>query len=494
MDSQGHARSDTEATVVSEGSKLKDPVAASPTSLSPVSLGGNTLNGPVTASQDGPIPRIIPPEHTNRTLVLCFDGTGDQFNSNIVAFFSLLKKDDRTTQLVYYQVFLFIHSFLSRLMMDEAIAWNINAHVIGGYEFLMQNYISGDRICIFGFSRGAYTARRYRLQYKMYTRTDDLGWAQSNAFKKTFSVHAEIEFVGVWDTVNSVGLIPKTLPFSTSNTIVHTFRHAVSLDEHRAKFKANLWNRPTEQEQALSVTDQETQKKKHDEMHKKGTASKAHMQRDMERKYSRDSTQPTDVLEVWFAGCHCDIGGGSVDNDVPNTLANIPLRWMIRECFKTNTGIMFESEGLRQIGLNPEALWPKVLPPARIENIPPPAKPSNTHRELSLPNFGAADSSTVVKVRPTEEELELKDALSPIYDQLKLKWFWWLLELLPIKQHYQKGDNSWANYFGWNVGRGRIIPKQKQRGVKVHRSATHEDGSKYIPKATFHPEYVTWVD
>lgn len=35
----------------------------------------------------------------------------------------------------------------------------LNAHVQGGYTFLMQNYCPGDKICIFGFSRGAYTAR-----------------------------------------------------------------------------------------------------------------------------------------------------------------------------------------------------------------------------------------------------------------------------------------------------------------------------------------------
>jgi uncharacterized protein (DUF2235 family) len=50
------------------------------------------------------------------------------------------------------------------------------------------------------------------------------------------------------DTVDSVGIIPKRLPFTTSNTIVRTFRHAVSLDERRAKFKANLWNRPSAEE------------------------------------------------------------------------------------------------------------------------------------------------------------------------------------------------------------------------------------------------------
>jgi hypothetical protein len=53
------------------------------------------------------MPTIIPPEHNNRTLVLCFDGTGDQFdadNSNIVQLVSLLKKNDRSKQMVYYQV------------------------------------------------------------------------------------------------------------------------------------------------------------------------------------------------------------------------------------------------------------------------------------------------------------------------------------------------------------------------------------------------------
>jgi uncharacterized protein (DUF2235 family) len=49
---------------------------------------------------------VIPPEHPFRTLVLCFDGTGDQFdadNSNIVRLFSMLPKADRTKQMVYYQ-------------------------------------------------------------------------------------------------------------------------------------------------------------------------------------------------------------------------------------------------------------------------------------------------------------------------------------------------------------------------------------------------------
>jgi uncharacterized protein (DUF2235 family) len=55
------------------------------------------------------------------------------------------------------------------------------------------------------------------------------------------------------DTVDSVGYIPKGLPFSTSNKCIRTFRHAVSLDERRAVFKANLWKVPTEDEVKLGT-------------------------------------------------------------------------------------------------------------------------------------------------------------------------------------------------------------------------------------------------
>ncbi len=53
------------------------------------------------------IPKTVPPKHEYRTLVLCLDGTGDQFdadNSNIIQLFSLLKKDNPSQQMVYYQV------------------------------------------------------------------------------------------------------------------------------------------------------------------------------------------------------------------------------------------------------------------------------------------------------------------------------------------------------------------------------------------------------
>lgn len=57
------------------------------------------------------IPRADDPAHKCRTLVLCFDGTGDAFdldNSNVVQFFSVLTKGDRRRQLCYYQVRTFL--------------------------------------------------------------------------------------------------------------------------------------------------------------------------------------------------------------------------------------------------------------------------------------------------------------------------------------------------------------------------------------------------
>ncbi|KAG6915283.1 hypothetical protein DXG01_012305 [Tephrocybe rancida] len=342
----------------------------------------------------------------------------------------------------------------------------------------------------------------------MFTRTDETGWKQSNAFKKAFSVDVPIEFVGVWDTVNSVGLIPRRLPFTTSNTIVRTFRHAVALDERRAKFKANLWNRPTVHESTLGVQGQKPDVPKEashapDGQKKFGSSGKGHSQRAWEQMYSDKADVPTNVEEVWFAGCHCDIGGGSVANGTPHSLARNSLRWMIRECFKADTGIIFLTSGLRGAGFDPSTLYPYVQkrpPPlplggAQIQHIP-------TSKPRELQNFSGMEY--LVEITKSEEEHELLDAVSPIYDQLSLAWFWWILELIPIKQHYQKGDNSWVSYLAANLGRGRVIPKQKKQIIKVHRSvklrldAQYPDGSKYKPKASFEEALalgnVEWVD
>ncbi|KAK0193172.1 hypothetical protein F5146DRAFT_1137047 [Armillaria mellea] len=505
------------------------------------------------------IPKTIPPNHECRTLVLCFDGTGDQFdadNSNIVQLCSLLKKDDPSQQMVYYQELVHtsrpqIPSLLTSEIyrtLDLLIACSLDSHVMDGYQFLMQNYRAGDRICIFGFSRGAYTARslagmlhkvgllppdnrqQVPFAYKMYTRTDEVGWSQSMAFKEAFCIDVPIEFVGVWDTVDSVGLVPKRLPFTASNTIIRTFRHALSLDEHRAKFKANLWNVPTARDIKLSTpksspynsrkntVDSTLHKRKH--IHGSDSGIKWYPQVDkvlerMEELYSSPSARPTDVEEVWFAGCHCDVGGGSVQNSTRYSLSRIPLRWMIRECFKAETGIMFNSERLRLIGLEPETLYPAVLPRPPALSVDSSAIPTGqtksplSQRILSMflrqpPQASddgqvfAQDASIEDQMIGTEEEEEFRDALSLIYDQLNISKSWWILELIPLEFRQQLGNGKWLSWFGLNLGRPREIPNSSS-SVKVHRSvrmrmeACHEHNRrKYKPRAYF--KNPIWID
>jgi uncharacterized protein (DUF2235 family) len=270
-----------------------------------------------------------PSEITRRNLIVCFDGTGDQFdldNSNIVQLVQMLKRDDRTLQMVYYQAGIgtwTIPDIASpwkawfTKKKDQALGNHLDAHIQGGYEFLMQNYHPDDKIHIFGFSRGAYTARalagmihkigllppsniqQVPFAYAMYARDDPIGWKQSTQFKKAFSVDVNIEFVGVWDTVASVGLIPREMPFTKSNSHIRYFRHAISLDERRARFKPNLWNRPSPEEAALGVrkgTMQNGKKHRSHEDHPTGDESDDEVDK---------LETPTDIEEVWFAGGHC---------------------------------------------------------------------------------------------------------------------------------------------------------------------------------------------
>jgi uncharacterized protein (DUF2235 family) len=118
--------------------------------------------------------------------------------------------------------------------------------------------------------------------------------------------------------VDAVGLYPKRLPFTTSNTIVRTFRHALALDERRAKFKANLWNWPNPSEEKLGdMREREssmermraspnmfdpgdedtdsTNKRLSREENEEQTLSR------FERMYAVKEAHLTDVEEVWFA-------------------------------------------------------------------------------------------------------------------------------------------------------------------------------------------------
>jgi len=149
-----------------------------------------------------------------------------------------------------------------------------------------------------------------------------------------------------------------------------------------------------------------------------------------------------------------------VSNKTRHSLARIPLRWMVRECFKTNTGIMFCSVRLREIGLDPSTLYPHVKPRPpplaitdhKIRNPPAKPIPIRTHKlltKLHHPDVHKKLMEHAIPFLGSEEEEEVRDAMSPKYDQLVMKRFWWLLELLPLQLRYQRADNQWVTEWGY---------------------------------------------
>ncbi|PAV22538.1 hypothetical protein PNOK_0249500 [Pyrrhoderma noxium] len=254
-------------------------------------------------------------ETTNsRSIVLCFDGTNNEYgkkNTNVLRLYSFLVKTS-PKQRVYYQSGLgtFATHGLKTIskVLDLAFAHGLPTHVMDGYRFLMQYYRDGDKVSIFGFSRGAYTAR---VLASMVNRVGLLppehhahmknAWShfkegdegECRKFRQSFSREVEIVFMGLWDTVASVGIYGLELPFAQDNGGVKVVRHALSLDERREKFQASFF----------------------------------------------EQGDKSDVKEVWFAGCHADVGGGAVDETEQNLLSNNSFRWMINELFKYDSDV-----------------------------------------------------------------------------------------------------------------------------------------------------------
>ncbi|KAK0211865.1 hypothetical protein IW262DRAFT_1280085 [Armillaria fumosa] len=264
-----------------------------------------------------------------RNLVVCLDGTSNQFghrNTNVVELHSrILRGDPDVPQLTFYSSGIgtyvpplkFSPAHWLRLLdniIDMAIAWNFKHIVEEAYQWLADHYRDGDRIYLFGFSRGAYQIRALSgmiekvsffnsfqfpwsptMLIHSHSEIEDDAEAEALAlnFKRTFSwPSVKIHFLGAWDTVSSVGIV-REQPLSLTRTSTHIcfIRHGLALDERRVKFLPEYFNKgliPTFERQS-------------------------------------QSTESTDVEEVWFAGSHSDIG-----NHLPRTfdLSLPPLLWM----------------------------------------------------------------------------------------------------------------------------------------------------------------------
>ncbi|KAI5119043.1 hypothetical protein M0805_005909 [Coniferiporia weirii] len=446
-----------------------------------------------------------------RMLVVCFDGTANEYggeNTNVVKFFAMLRKDCDDEQMCYYQTGIGTYEtpgLLTPLSMwvakiaDEAVAWYLDAHIMGGYTFLMNSYRPGDKISLFGFSRGAYTARalagmltkvgllpggneeQVPFAYKMYTRTDSQGLAEAAGFKQTFCRPVGIDFLGVWDTVASTGIIKsRNLPFTTNNRLIKTFRQALSLDERRAKFVPTFWQFPAPStsvkfkpdpgassvngassnqkvempsgENGVSVVLLDTgsqvntafepqllkspqkssegkpQKKKAWSISFKANRKVVNILEEIDPE--EDCSSKCDVKEVWFSGCHSDVGGGADASEVATSLADIPLRWMVREVVASQCGVLFDAAAMDSY---------------------------NVHVDLPASELFAQATGSNAIPSSKDTSADAVDALKPLHDELRLEPLWWILELVPLPFSWQDAKGVWHKRWEFHLGHGRYV-------------------------------------
>jgi len=181
------------------------------------------------------------------------------------------------------------------------------------------------------------------------------------------------------------------------------FRHALALDERRARFIPTYY----QESNAIRGADEEEKTKRSPLRFWKKDGSKENSITASTDK-GEDGKLPTDVEEVWFAGCHGDVGGGSVANTAQHCLANISLRWMVREVEASGCGIQFDPGKRAQLDVHPDnddCLEPihDALSGFTIWKLGEVHK-LNLGRGRSIPKTSTAKFHTTVQHRMTNEE------------------------------------------------------------------------------------------
>lgn len=283
-------------------------------------------------------------ERRGKNIVICLDGTGNQFGrdlSNVVKIFRMLERIPGK-QVAYYDPGVgtmgdpTYKTWTARKInkvLGLAFGRGLTKNLIEAYTFLMENYEVGDRVFLFGFSRGAYTARALAafirkcgllekgtenlIPYamKLFLSKAPKDEPKDKAFKvlsgfrstlarrfdveddpkypgkkrtpsqKPYHYQLRIHFMGLFDTVKSYGWVrnPVVLHDESKNPSILHLRHALAIDEQRIFFRQMHW---------ISSPNQ-------------------------------------DCKEVWFPGVHSDVGGGYPEAE--SGLAKVDLEWMVHE-------------------------------------------------------------------------------------------------------------------------------------------------------------------
>jgi uncharacterized protein (DUF2235 family) len=274
-----------------------------------------------------------------KRIVICADGTwnvrdqtddetGKRRPTNVtkVARAVRPRAKDGVDQVVFYHDGIGTSGPLDKLT-GGAFGRGIEDNIRNLYRFILYNYMTGDELYLFGFSRGAFTVRTlagfmklvglvekdddYFVPdlYECYEKCKGPGtpeWERAHRKIKDKRTCPQIRFIGVWDTVGALGapgLLGQVFnknkyeyhDVGLSDTIESAF-HALAIDERRKPFKPTLWTRPDGWRGRLE--------------------------------------------QVWFAGVHSSVGGGYS----PDGLANEALHWMIEKA--ESSGLEMDSEYL----------------------------------------------------------------------------------------------------------------------------------------------------
>jgi hypothetical protein len=272
-----------------------------------------------------------------KRIALFLDGTWNNVSDNTNVWRLKCLCTQSAEQLIYYSAGVGTQS--GEHISGGMFGIGINEEVTNAYEWLLEHYETDAQIFIFGFSRGAFTARslagfiskcgllkpgspvslkqlyeRYRHGTAQSVRAlghaDMATLSQEDQWIKEYSRVVPIWFQGVWDTVGALGVplpcVPKIsrADFAFLETDLrindsHAY-HALAIDEHREAFAPTLWTKVTP---------------------KQG-----------------DTFPARDIYHVeqrWFVGAHANVGGG-YENDL---LAQIPLGWLMDKA--TGHGLLF---------------------------------------------------------------------------------------------------------------------------------------------------------
>jgi uncharacterized protein (DUF2235 family) len=259
-----------------------------------------------------------------RKLAVLFDGTWNTIKdrTNVVRLAELIAtgSDGGDQPKPFYDPGVGVHA-LDRLS-GGMFGFGLSKNICDGYRWLAGNFRPGDELFLFGFSRGAYTARSLaglirkcgilriadkgliQQAYDLY-RDKDIhpDNPEATAFRASFAQETRIRFIGVWDTVGRLGIPATGVPFSRDfyqwhdtelSKIVDYAYHALAIDEHRKDFAPALW--------------------------------------------TLRKPQNIDVEQRWFIGAHSNVGGGYRNDPLPN----LALAWLQQKA--KAAGLVFKAD------------------------------------------------------------------------------------------------------------------------------------------------------